>query len=644
MFKIRTKFFIAFSVMVGLIAALSIIADYSLDQVYLGVDVIKEEYHELDLLYELQTLLHGTVTTANNHLITRNPDGYQKFQASNELFKKKFSQFEKISEEIQEEERDELVHEEKERLLIGNIKKEYSSMEETITKIFALPNPVNNPSGPLLLNDLSRSFEIINQNIQSFRTEDQKELKRAIKSASKAENRANDILWISSLLALGLGLAFSIFFTRSISRPILHLCHGVDLISQGNYDAKVEINSRDEIGKLSEGYNLMTRKLKESYTLLENKVRERTAELEESNKNLQNLFNGITDVILVINDKYRIVNVNKAAAELFEASPQDLIGRNCYQLFDEKQTICEACPVKETFQTGRTTSAVKEWRRANGERFYADINAFPLAGEKGIVTHVIEHIRDITEKKQMQEKLLQSEKLAAIGELAAGVAHEINNPLATIAGCAEGLLSRMKHQSFSLEEDLKDFHDYLKTIDEEVYYCKSITSNLLDFSRQITPNFSEVEVNQLIADTLDSLRKQKELKDIQFVLELSSQPLFINADASQLRQVFYNVIKNALDSIGDNGKILIKTIEDNYDMQIIFQDNGSGIAPEKLSKVFNPFFSTKPPGQGTGLGLSLCYGIIEQHGGQIQIASEGLGQGITLTITLPIHQKGDIIQ
>ncbi len=642
MFKIRTKFFIAFSVMFVLIAALSIIADYSLDQVYLGVDVINEEYSELDSLYELQALLHRTVTIAKNYLITRDPDGYQKYQASHELFKKKIIRFERISEEIQEE-LDEQDHEEKESELIENIKREYSSMEKTSSKIFSLSSPDSNASGPVLSNDLSKSFEIINQNIQRFRTEDQEELKKAINSARDAENKANNILWMSSLLALGLGLAFSIFFTRSITRPILDLCRGVDLISQGNYDAQVDINSSDEIGRLAEGYNLMGKKLKESYTLLENKVRERTAELEESNKNLQNLFNGITDGIYVIDNNYKIVNINKAAANLFELLPQDIIGKNCYHLFDGKQSLCEACPVKETFRTGHTTSAMKEWEKPGGEKFYADVNAFPLSGKQGVVTHVIEHIRDITEKKHMEERLVQSEKLAAIGEFAAGVAHEINNPLTTVAGCAEGLLSRMKEESFPLNEDLKDFPEYLKTIEEEAYHCKAITSSLLDFSRQLTPTFKEAEINQLITHTLDSFKKQKGLGDVQVVLDLSPRPLFIHADDAQLRQVFYNVIKNGVDAAKTEGRILIKTVAGNHEIQVVFEDNGQGIPSDQLSKVFNPFFTTKPPGQGTGLGLSLCYGIIEQHGGSIQIDSKGTGKGTTITIVLPFHRAGDVL-
>lgn len=238
-----------------------------------------------------------------------------------------------------------------------------------------------------------------------------------------------------------------------------------------------------------------------------------------------------------------------------------------------------------------------------------------------------------------QKRLSQSEKLAGIGTLAAGVAHEINNPLASVASCAEGLISRMENVNFKSKDDKEVFPDYLKTICDETYRCKSIISKLLDFSRRQEPVFGKVEINGLISEVVKLLRRQKELNRLNIELNLDIKPVMICGDSNQLKQVALNMIMNGIDAIDDSGKIRISTgiIEDRA--VIKFEDTGCGVASENLDKVFEPFFSTKSPGKGTGLGLSICYGIIEEHSGSISIDSNGAGNGTTFTITLPRYHE-----
>jgi len=241
--------------------------------------------------------------------------------------------------------------------------------------------------------------------------------------------------------------------------------------------------------------------------------------------------------------------------------------------------------------------------------------------------------------QETQKRLSRSEKLAGIGTLASGVAHEINNPLASVASCAEGLLNRMNSVDFKSKDDEEVFPDYLKTIYDETYRCKAIISKLLDFSRRQVPVFGEVDINALVANVVKLVGRQKELEKLSIRLNYSSEPVIIYGDVNQLQQVFLNMILNAIDATADDGKIKITTkVDENY-AQIIFEDTGCGIAPDNLDKIFEPFFTTKSPGKGTGLGLSICYGIIEEHKGKISVSSSGIGKGSAFTISLPVYVK-----
>ena len=241
--------------------------------------------------------------------------------------------------------------------------------------------------------------------------------------------------------------------------------------------------------------------------------------------------------------------------------------------------------------------------------------------------------------QETQKRLSRSEKLAGIGTLASGVAHEINNPLASVASCAEGLLNRMDGVDFKSKDDEEVFPDYLKTIYDETYRCKAIISKLLDFSRRQVPVFGEVDTNALVANVVKLIGHQKELEKLSIEQNYSSEPVIIYGDVNQLQQVFLNMILNAIDSIAGGGKIRISTKGVDNFAQIIFEDTGCGIAQDNLDKIFEPFFTTKSPGKGTGLGLSICYGIIEEHKGKISVSSNGIGKGSAFTISLPVYVK-----
>lgn len=321
-----------------------------------------------------------------------------------------------------------------------------------------------------------------------------------------------------------------------------------------------------------------------------------------------------------------------------------------------------------------------------------------LIDARNTLEHKVEErtreIREAYKKLQhTQRKLIQSEKLASIGTLVTGLAHEINNPLASVASCAEGLTERLttllehteqyRHslaqQNTNQEQngdqmsetrsqspearpltpappsltsmkqraaqnrflpynttELDIFAEYLKIICDETYRCKTIISNLLNFSRQSEPQFERVDVNRIIHDTLSVVQYQSQSRSQNIKLNLSKEPCSVIGDPQQLKQVFLNLIINSLHATEGGGDISISTCKKQTVVQMLFRDTGSGIETEHLDKIFDPFFTTKPTGKGTGLGLAICYGIIDVHSGRIEAFSEGTGKGACFTITLPL--------
>ncbi len=250
-------------------------------------------------------------------------------------------------------------------------------------------------------------------------------------------------------------------------------------------------------------------------------------------------------------------------------------------------------------------------------------------------------VRKANEQKCfLDEQLIQSHKLAAIGELSSGIAHEINNPLAIIGQETEWVNHLLQSDELRNFNQVHDLTDSLREITRQVERCKDITLRLLNFARKMEPLLQRVDVNRLIEDMIKLVDRETRQQNITIVRRFQKDLPPVVSDAPLLRQVILNLLNNAAYAIQKDGAITLTTRPaDHGQVEILVTDTGSGIRKEDLGKIFNPFFTTKPPGKGTGLGLSICHRIIVKLGGRISVTSE-LGHGTTFTIRLP--RKGEV--
>jgi two-component system NtrC family sensor kinase len=255
--------------------------------------------------------------------------------------------------------------------------------------------------------------------------------------------------------------------------------------------------------------------------------------------------------------------------------------------------------------------------------------------------------RSYQELKRSQALLLRQEKLASLGRLAAGLAHELNNPLNHIAGFVEALQRRAEAETLLARKEFEDFPRFLGMIQGQVDRAASIIRRLLDFARQREPSFEPIDLGRLISESVFFVERQAAVANKRIVVRPLAEPVQLRADAQMLQQLLLNLLTNALDAIEGDGEVRVaaNVVEVGHGargrreiVELSVADSGRGIAPENLSKVFDPFFTTKEVGKGTGLGLPICQSIVEQHGGTIEIKSEGIGKGALVTVKVPVQR------
>jgi two-component system NtrC family sensor kinase len=380
------------------------------------------------------------------------------------------------------------------------------------------------------------------------------------------------------------------------------------------------------------------RRTKDTSINLAVEVSRRTQEIEEQKRFTEKIIDSLPVSLYVVDRDMRIVAWNRNREVGGRGiSREDVLGRNVFQVLTRQRRRMLEDEFTTVFRSGDMVRMEQEsW--LEGQKKVWKISKIPMRVDNAEVTHVITVGEDITEQKKMNEAVIHAEKLASIGRLAAGVVHEINNPLATIAACAEALTARV--DDLPAGEISSDFSEYLQIVRDEAFRCKAITNSLLDFSHQRQADKLSGDINQIIEQTLHLVKHHPKLGKMRIVKELDPTltPVFVNE--GQMKQIFIALISNAFDAMEGDGTLTICTRWVGSDgarsICVEFMDTGCGIPASSLAKIFDPFFTTKPLGRGTGLGLSVCYGIVSEHGGRIEVSSTE-GHGSTFQILLPMH-------
>lgn len=340
-------------------------------------------------------------------------------------------------------------------------------------------------------------------------------------------------------------------------------------------------------------------------------------------------FRAVSELIFVLDTKQTILRVNDAVTDFFQLKNEEMVQNSFLEVFKADGLTLEDNPVAESMVTKK-----QAYRQFSLRNRICECYSYPVFNEEKELYAFIVYITDVTEKRKIEAQLIHSGKLAAIGEMAAGVAHELNNPLTAILGNAQ-LLMRKTDQSTKAYQLLTDINDCGKR-------CKLIIQNLLTFSRQDEYLFQDCSLNHAVEQVLGLIRDQIEKQNIQIETYLNPTLKLVSGHQQQIGQIIINLLLNAKDALEEGQsspkKIKIATKmrreETREWVMLSVEDNGVGIAEEKIAEIFNPFFTTKEETKGTGLGLSVSIGIAEAHGGSITVESE-VGTGSVFTLKLP---------
>lgn len=371
---------------------------------------------------------------------------------------------------------------------------------------------------------------------------------------------------------------------------------------------------------------------------LQGELDARTRQIDDQRKFTEKVIDSLPVGLYVVDREYRVQIWNRnRETGLQGISREKALGRTIFEILHRQPAEALRKEIDEVFRSGRIQQFNIESRGSGEPRTYR-ITKIPMRLTDGQITHVINIGEDVTDWTTAQNRFAQSEKLSAIGQLAAGVMHEVNNPLATIAACAESLGLRLDDLRDAGVEIPPQTGEFIRIIDDEVHRCKGIVERLLDFSRPPAAKREPVSINAVVDQTLFLLKHHGRFKKfkVQTLYDTSLGSVLANAD--QLVQVFMALLINAADAMSDTGSITIRTRRGASPSEAIVAeviDEGPGIPRTELPKIFEPFYTTKPPGRGTGLGLSICYGIVSEHGGRIEVDS-AVGAGSTFRILLPV--------
>jgi two-component system, NtrC family, sensor kinase len=357
---------------------------------------------------------------------------------------------------------------------------------------------------------------------------------------------------------------------------------------------------------------------------------------EEHRKFTESVLDALPVSLYVVDQNYRIVTWNRRREEGSQGISRDAaIGRDVFDVLEKYPQGRLRQEFERAFRTGNIERIEQQTIADDGSTQYWLVSKVPMRrADTDEVTHVITVGENVTMRVEAVQAVNRAEKLAAVGRLAAGVVHEINNPLATIAACAESLEQRIDEGAFEPSEASEDLIEYLGLIKSEAFRCKTITTGLLDFSRIRPGDRSPVDLGDIVRSAANLISHQKRGDSISIQAIIPTGLPRVNGDGGQIQQAIIALATNAIDAMPDGGDLEFRVFSKGNRVVIEVEDNGGGIPAENMPKIFEPFFTTKEVGKGTGLGLAVCYGIISEHGGRLTVRSN-LGKGTTFGIYLP---------
>ena len=407
---------------------------------------------------------------------------------------------------------------------------------------------------------------------------------------------------------------------RQVNVPLSTMAHTADKLAGGDLTARVNLPSRDELGRVSQAFDRMAERLGETVRAL-----------QEERHFLQQLIDGMPDPVIVIDSNYRIRMANHAYTELLGWNPTEVVGQCCHLISRGLRDACPStlvtCPVAEIRRHARPVRSMMSLQRADGSSVDVDIDAAPLTMKDGS-TLVIEVLRPL----ERTLRFSQQQRLSTIGLLANGVAHEIHNPLASIRIALQASLRGLRKGAMDSEELV----DYLQLVDHEIDRCVLITQRMMQMSQTPTEALHPINVSSAVDDVLALLREECRVRKVHVSVQHMETSLNVWGDEAELRQVLVNLLHNALHAMPNGGQIHIvgELFKARKQLRLSVKDTGCGISTEDLPLIFMPFFSRRVDGRrGTGLGLAISKATMERFGGTIDVTSYP-GQGTCFTLNL----------
>jgi signal transduction histidine kinase len=376
------------------------------------------------------------------------------------------------------------------------------------------------------------------------------------------------------------------------------------------------------------------------YSEVKHKIQELGAanvRLQVKKRELQAVFDAISDGVVIYDSEGHVQYRNHVCHRLFP--DETIVGGKFSHLFKgEFPFLPVDNPVQRAIYGESSQFSFSQFNEEHKGTGHYDVIVTPLvahAEEPQDKGRALVFIRDVTERRMREMQLLQAEKMSSIGLLAAGVAHEINNPMTSVAGYAEALQRRFRDDlTLAGDQRLIDFPRYLDVIVREVYRCKAIINSLQSFSRKSDGVASEIDLNEIIEEVIELARHIWRGKEISVDKELSGCPAVVRADSNAMRQIILNIVVNGLQAIEEKGTVTIASKVEDGSVVVRIIDNGCGIPPEDLDRIWTPFYTTKLVGRGQGLGLAVTYDLVEKHQGTIAVES-AIGEGTQFILKFP---------